>query len=123
MTACQEGPLTLERWLATPHVVVGTARGAGGPVDAALTREGLTRRIGARVHTFGLVPSIIAATGWVATLPLRVAERGGLGVRVEPAPLDLPELTLSMLWHERAHHDPAHACFREVVAGVTRTAL
>lgn len=117
------GALTLDHWLATPHIVVGTSRTAVGPVDAVLAREGLTRRIGARVHTFGLVPAIVAATGWVATLPRRVAERGGRGVRFEPSPLALPEITLSMLWHERAHHDPAHVWFREVVATVARKAV
>lgn len=113
-------PLTLETWLATPHVVVSTTRSAGGPVDMALARDGLTRRIGARVHTFGLVPAIVAATGWIATLPRRVAARGGPGLRVEPPPLDLPEIALSMLWHERAHHDPGHAWFRDVVVRAAR---
>ena len=89
---------------------------SGGPVDAFLAERGLSRRIGARVHTFGLVAAIVAATGAIATLPRRVASRGGPGVRFEAAPLDLPELTLSMLWHERAQRDPAHAWFREVVA-------
>jgi DNA-binding transcriptional LysR family regulator len=118
--ARRSGPLTLDDWLATPHVVVGTTRSASGPVDAVLARVGLTRRVGARVHTFGLVPSIVAATGWIATLPRRLAQRNGAGVQFEPVPLGLPEITLSMLWHERAHHDPAHAWFREVVANVAR---
>lgn len=116
VSARRSGPLTLEDWLRTPHVVVGTTGSAAGPVDTVLARQGLTRRVGARVHTFGLVPSIVAATGWIATLPRRVAERGGIDVRFEPVPLELPELTLSMLWHERSHQDPAHAWFREVVA-------
>ena len=97
-------------------MVVGTTRSVAGPVDTVLARQGLSRRVGARVHTFGLVPSIVAATGWIATLPRRVAERAGIDVRFEPVPLDLPEITLSMLWHERSHRDPAHAWFREMVA-------
>lgn len=97
-------------------MVVGTTRSAGGPVDTVLAREGLTRRVGARVHTFGLVPSIVAVTGWIATLPRRVAERAGVDVRFEPVPLGLPEITLSMLWPERPHRNPAQAWFRDVVA-------
>jgi DNA-binding transcriptional LysR family regulator len=114
--ADRPGPLTFEGWLATPHVTVTTTRTAGGPIDAALAARGVSRRIAARLHAFSLIPSIVAATGAIATLPRRVALQGGPGVRFEPAPLELPDLTLSMLWHERAHRDPAHAWFREVVA-------
>lgn len=118
--ARHQGPLDRTTWLATPHVVVSTTRGSSGPIDMMLAREGLTRRVGARVHTFGLVPAVVEATGWIATLPRRVAERGGPGVRLEAAPVTLPDITLSMLWHERAHHDPAHGWFREVVVSAVR---
>ncbi|HNC94803.1 MAG TPA: LysR family transcriptional regulator [Myxococcota bacterium] len=114
------GPLSLERWLTTPHVVVRTTGSAGGPVDAALERRGLSRTIGARVHSFALVPAIVAATGWIATLPRRMAASGGPGLRFEPVPLELPELSLSMLWHRRSHHDPAHSWFRELVTRIAR---
>jgi DNA-binding transcriptional LysR family regulator len=67
-----------------------------------------------------VAPHIIASSDLLLTMPERVA-------RVLAPPLDLvvleppPELlltgfTISMLWHERTHSDPARCWLRDVIA-------
>lgn len=38
-------------------------------------------------------------------------------LRVVEPPVEVPGFEMSMLWHERVHHDPAHQWLRECIAG------
>jgi hypothetical protein len=42
----------------------------------------------------------------------------GLGLRVLRPPLEIEGYDVVATWHERQHHDPAHAWLRGLLAGV-----
>lgn len=96
----------LERWLAFPHVVVSGRSQGRTPMDSELERQGLRRRIGLVVPTFGMVPPLLRSTDLIAMLPRRmVANVSDLTVLDPPIPAE--GFTLSLAWHHRRAHDHA----------------
>lgn len=93
------GPLDPARFAAAPQVLVSPSGEPTGPVDAALTRLGLARRVALVVADYGLAAEAVAASDLVAVLaegPVRrLAPRLGLGAR--PAPLALDALAIDLV--------------------------
>jgi DNA-binding transcriptional LysR family regulator len=113
-----EPPLTLEDYVAIPHVL-GSPRGdAHGVVDDALAPLGLRRTIAVATPHFAAVPFLLKGARLLATVPQRAArlfaERFGLAM--SPVPVALPDSDVSMLWHASYDHDPAHRWLRTTVA-------
>lgn len=111
-------PLTLERFVELPHLLVSPRGGRRGIVDEALERRGLSREVVLSVPHFLMAPAVVAQTDLIATVPSRVARAfvGALPVVALPPPLPLPGFSVAMSWHERQHHDPAHQWLREQLA-------
>lgn len=115
-----EGRLTSRRLVEFPHVVV-TAHGASSQlVDRALAAAGLRRRTPVSVPVFAAAFALLAESDLVSILPERVsramARRFGLVLRKPPLPI--PGYTLSIVWHQRTAHDPAHRWLRERLLAV-----
>lgn len=110
--------LTLRRWLALPHVVVGT----GGTVDRALEARGLVRQVALRVPAFLVLPWLVAETDMVAAVPRSVARRLAreLPLALHRLPLRLDHEGILMIWHARTHAAPAHRWLRGLLAGIAR---
>jgi LysR family transcriptional activator of mexEF-oprN operon len=111
-------PITLEDYVAVPHVL-GSLRGdAHGVVDDALAPLGLRRTIAVTTPHFAAVPFHLKGARLLSTVPLPAArifaERFGLAM--SPVPVDLPDIDVSMLWHGSYDHDPAHRWLRGTVA-------
>lgn len=118
------GALTLEQFLAYPHVVWGT-----GPVhyptievmvDDILERRSLARDVGLRVPNVLLSADVVAVTDMLAIVPQRIACDAArtLPLQILPLPFDTDRADLSMLWHERVHREPAHIWLRGVMRDV-----
>ena len=60
--------LTLKQYVELSHVLVSQRPGSMGSVDRALAKLALSRRVGARVSHFLMVPSLVAQTDMVAAL-------------------------------------------------------
>ena len=114
------GRLTLKRYLALGHVLVTQRPGSIGSVDTALGRMGLSRRIGARVSHFLMVPQLVAETDLVAALSRRIAEPAlkALSLSLHAPPLELPKSSVGQVWHERTHDDAANRWLRGVMAQI-----
>ncbi|WP_417270982.1 LysR substrate-binding domain-containing protein [Celeribacter sp.] len=59
----------LDAWLAFPHVLMSGTGDAQSPLDVQLAAIGRSRRVGAVVPSFQLVPSLLAHTDYIAMLP------------------------------------------------------
>lgn len=130
-----EGPLTKERILAFPHVVVELTGTEGQAVDGFIDERGASRRVwierlllemndnddgligrvAVSVPHYAAVPALLRVTDMVATLPRRLA----LSVCHDSslAILDLPydplRVNLEMVWHQRANQDAGMSWFVE----------
>jgi len=112
--------LTLARYCALPHILVAPRGTPGSFVDNALAAVGRTRRVAVAVPHFLVVPHVVAATDLVATLATRVVDALAplVGLQRLAPPLELARFTIALIWHERAHHDPAQRWLRDQITAV-----
>jgi DNA-binding transcriptional LysR family regulator len=116
------GGLTPERFAALSHVtIVVTGRGEA-PVDVALARLGLARRVAVRLPHFLVAPMLVAESDMILSLPRRLAQRVAALVPLVllELPIETGPLPMSMIWHERRQDDPAHAWLRRQMADAVR---
>jgi DNA-binding transcriptional LysR family regulator len=117
-------PLDLQRYLSFAHLLVAPRGMPGSVVDAALERLGRSRRVALRIAHFTPAPFIVQNSDLLLTVPQMVASFGAAhaALRVVPAPreLALGRDRIAMVWHERAHGDPAHLWLRTWLGEFTR---
>jgi DNA-binding transcriptional LysR family regulator len=113
---------SLAEFAALDHALVAPRGRPGGSVDTLLEQHGLSRRIAVASPHFLVAPFIVAATDLVLTIPERVARRFAalLPLRIVEPPAAVPGFTMALMWHERRHHDAAHAWMRGEIADVAK---
>jgi DNA-binding transcriptional LysR family regulator len=118
--------LTLQAYLQSRHVVTS---GTPTPVstleqilEATLAEQGLRRTVAAKVAGGQAIAETVAATDLIATLPRRAALRyaAGLPLQLLEPPFRVTPFDVSMVWHERAQRDAAHAWLRRRLRAVAR---
>jgi DNA-binding transcriptional LysR family regulator len=111
--------LTLSRFAGAAHALISPWEREGGFVDDALGRLGLRRHVAVAVPHFLVAPHIVAASDLLLTVAARVAgvlaRPLGLVTLAPPPELGLTGFTLSILWHERTHDDPARRWLRDLI--------
>jgi len=115
-------PISLDDFVRFPHVLTSLrpGRSVRGIVDEALEKLGLRRSVALTTPRFLAVPSLVARTPVIVTMQARLARlfAAELGLSLSPPPVELSELTISLLWHASYDHDPAHTWLRELVTQV-----
>lgn len=110
-------PLTLQAYLARPHVLVAASQDQrSGEVDAALARIGQTRRVALRLPHWTAAPAVLAGTDLVLTVARRTVDPAPPGLAVGPVPFQVDPLGFEMLWHERADADAGLRWLRDLLA-------
>jgi DNA-binding transcriptional LysR family regulator len=106
--------LTLHRYAALTHVVSAPNGRGGSLIDDLLEAAGLSRRVVLRVPSAIVLPQIVAGSDCAATVPRGLADAVAevYGLAVLPLPLDAPRIGLTLVWHERAGHDPGNVWLR-----------
>jgi DNA-binding transcriptional LysR family regulator len=112
--------LTLDAYVAVPHILVSPGGRPGSIVDKALSKLGRRRRVAVNVPHFLAALPIVRQSDVVITIGSRLAFASREGLRIHKPPLDLPGFSVSLFWHEREHADPAHVWFRRIVASVAK---
>jgi LysR family transcriptional regulator, mexEF-oprN operon transcriptional activator len=117
-------PISLEDYVRLPHVLTSLRRGERGVVDEALEKLGLSRKIALVTPRFVAVPFLVAGAAVITTMHGRLARyfADELGLSLSPAPVELPQLTISLLWHASYDQDPAHTWLRETMMRVAAQA-
>ncbi|EDP65814.1 putative LysR family transcriptional regulator [alpha proteobacterium BAL199] len=113
--ALSQGEISADRYVEGRHILVSRRGQNNGPVDDALARLGLTREIVTVVAGFSAALSLARGSDLIATVPERQTGNLRAGMHSFPVPLDLPQITVSMLWHPRLDADPAHRWLRGCV--------
>ncbi|HEV2675092.1 MAG TPA: LysR family transcriptional regulator [Aliidongia sp.] len=111
-------PLTAERYVAWPHVVMSPTGKAIRSIDPHLAARGLKRRVAATVGTYLALPPVLRSTEMIATLP-GIAAEALVDLARDLVRIDLPfvqTVEVSMVWHVKTEADPAERWFRDLVA-------
>ncbi|HKQ78537.1 MAG TPA: LysR family transcriptional regulator [Blastocatellia bacterium] len=111
------GRISLRQYAEAEHVAVFYKKQGLGVIDTLLAQKGLARRTAVVVPHFASVPFIVSTSDFIATAPDRLAQKFIRQLRLQSlsAPIDIPPLRLTLLWHERFHADPAHRWMRELI--------
>ena len=113
-------PISLEDYVRLPHVLTSLREGERGVVDEALAKLGLARTVALTTPRFVAVPFLVAGAPVVTTMHANLARffAATLGLSLSPAPVELPEVSVSLLWHGSYDHDPAHLWLRRTIERV-----
>jgi DNA-binding transcriptional LysR family regulator len=112
------GKVTPARYAAGRHVFVSRRGLEQGPVDEALQKLGLERKIVIIVGGFAAALALARTSDLIASVPERHTGSLRAGMHGFPLPIPLPEITISLLWHPRLDADPAHRWLRKCVREV-----
>ena len=121
----RRGQLSLDKWLARPHVLVATKPNAENEIDAALAAQGWRRHIALILPHWRAATEVLANTDLILTVASRtldhVSDEQGLKQFVPP--FALPSFPFQQAWHARRDADSAHHWFRGVVVDCSRPIL
>ena len=83
----------------------------------------MRRRIGLRVPHFLALPTIVASSDMVATVPepLGSAFLEAVPIKILPHPIRFAQLAIKQFWHERYHDDPANRWLRQCCSSLFQT--
>ncbi len=117
-----DGTLSLEAYVAAPHVLVTLAADDRGIVDEVLAKQGLRRRVAATVSDFHLVPHIVARTNMIGHMPRRIADLliKDHDLLVLPPPVALPPWNSELFWGGVSDAEPGARWFREQLFAIGR---
>jgi DNA-binding transcriptional LysR family regulator len=114
--------LTLKAYTRLNHILVSPGGEGPGVVDRILETQGLQRRIALRVPHFATALEVITQSDLVLTAPSSLSKcSAASALASRPAPLDIPEHAITMIWHPRFTEDPAHRWLRDLMVDVTNT--
>lgn len=112
------GKVTAARYAAGQHVLVSRRGLDKGPIDEGLRALGLAREIAVIVAGFSDALSLARGSDLITSVPERHTGNLRAGMHSFALPVEVPALTVSMLWHPRMDADPAHRWLRECVRQV-----
>lgn len=117
-----QGPMTLERFAAFPHLLHSPNGSRDGALDGPMREAGHPRRLGAVVAHLAPVPRILACTDMVMTLSARLAQllADHETLALRPCPVEIRHLRLSLVFHRRFEADAGHAWLRRLLMHVAR---
>ena len=90
-------------------------------LDEALAKWGIARDIGMTISGHLSVPMIIAHSDLIATVTRELAEPyvEKYGLQMLKLPFDVPDIQVSLFWHERNDRDAGHQWLREMAVKMT----
>ena len=115
-------PLSLDDYVALPHILVSLRGEPFGHFDEKLRAAGRSRIVLYTTPHFLAVPFLLRGLRAVAALPRRLAESCAEAASLATCSVPLPSegYAVSMAWHRRAASDPAQRWLRDIVAEVGR---
>lgn len=120
--ALTQNTISLEVFANLSHALNTIRRDATGEVDRVLAIYHLQRRIALTVPHMLVLPSVIASTDLVASVPSRMANYfSGLNeIQFFELPVEIQPWTVSMLWSKLADKDDASCWLRQTLQTVCK---
>jgi DNA-binding transcriptional LysR family regulator len=112
-------PMTVERFIAWPHVLVDVVHSRLHGIDERLAAMSLQRHIALRMPSFLAAAFFARDSDTVVPIPERIASlhAGSMGLALlDPPPeLELGPFDYVQAWHPRRNDDPLHRWLRQLV--------
>ena len=107
-------------FLGLSHLLVSPENEDFGHVDAALSKQGLKRRLALTLPQMHAAPELIVRSDMIATLLRGVVAASGhaAALHVLEPPLDLDPVAFVLSWHRRNDGHPAQRWFRDCIASL-----
>jgi DNA-binding transcriptional LysR family regulator len=113
-----EGRITLDDYLAHPHINLSPKNPGRSFIDVALERLGRERRIAVGTQSFSANLDALTDSDLIAAVPERLAAIARRqGHVVFEIPLDLTPFSYLLIWHQRTDGDPGNVWLRETILG------
>lgn len=102
--------LSVKAFNAARHIMVSSPFSRHSAVDESLEQQGISRRIAVRIPHFTVLPTLVATSELLATLPSRIANIYAADHRLRAVKLPVPSPTFEVrvYWHPRQETDPFH---------------
>lgn len=115
----------LGEYMALNHVVFFTEENGSSTMerhtDHALSLKRGERKIALHAQSMTTMLDAVARHGFAATIPVRLIDhQRHPQVKFLPLPFPVPDFVLSMVWHERHHHESGNAWLRGVARDAAR---
>ena len=109
------GPLTLDAYCQAHHLQVSFSGRPHGQVDQALAALGRQRHTVLTVNQFFTAGRVVAQSDLLTVLPLSFVPATGYAdaLATQALPMELPPVSVHMLWPVRQDLDPGHRWLRE----------
>jgi len=113
-------PWDMATFLSLSHLLVSPENEGFGHVDAALSKQGLKRRLALTLPQMHAVPELIARSDMVATLLRGVVavSRHVAALCVLDPPINLDLVAFVLSWHRRNDGHPAQRWLRDCIASL-----
>ncbi|MEQ1580960.1 MAG: LysR family transcriptional regulator [Steroidobacteraceae bacterium] len=115
-------PMTVEDFVAWPHVMIDVVHSRLHDIDARLERMNKRRHIALRMPHFHAAAFFAQKSDLIVPVLERVAllyvKSLGLAIHQPPPELDLGRFDYVQLWHERRNNDPLHRWVRKLINNV-----
>lgn len=110
-------PISLEIFANLSHALTTIRRDTTGEVDLALASHSLQRRISLTVPHMLVLPSIVASTDLITSLPSRMTNYFSKlnEIEVFELPVEMQQWTVSMLWSKLSDKDRASCWLRQTL--------
>jgi len=109
------GRITVDSYIAHPHISVSRKGLFNGPIDDELGRRGLTRSVIAVVPNIHSALELARTSDWIAHVPERHTLRSRKNFFTFELPIPTPPLVISMMWHPRLDADDLHSRLRDLI--------
>jgi DNA-binding transcriptional LysR family regulator len=118
-------PLTLEEYLAHPHLVTPTQTDFRGAVDDELVGHSKRRKVIYATSRFAALPLILRRTDVIATVPDQSARQWTemFGLTSSAVPLRIAPFAISMIWHVKCEGDAGLQWLRGIVRDVVASEM
>ena len=109
--------LTVEQWVALPHLTLNKRVSGGGTINRELAALGLQRNVLMEVPHYMSMPIIVKDTDMVCTMPRKVANEfaARYQLKIVALPFYVPPLPIFLSWDTERNHDRGHKWFRESI--------
>lgn len=126
--ACQhnrfiKNRMDLNDYLANPHIVTTLTGDLQGMVDSELTKLGKTRNVIAGISSFTAPAMVIKDSEFILTCLHSIASEAKQNynnLEIYPCPVEIPEVHISQVWHQRTHQDPLRRWLRNEIQQVMK---